>query len=1668
KINDRFVYDPIREEIVFHSKLMQQYVLQFVGKTRQVNKVSNFFQTKYRYGIPPFFVRGPMGTGKSSLICRGLQKFLTDSGNTTSSSSGNPLIVLRFLGRTPESSSVSGLLKSMCQQIRRVNSSYAGPENRLSTMNLIEPVAVKEIFGPFQDPDYVRNDISALVHTFRECLKTATTKRPIFIVLLGLHRLQKDDSMQPLAWLPIEDNLPNVHIACSMSDEDSSQWDYVKHRLDAALAFMAASNLELFGETIVTLEPFDIPSCHLLLNRWTRKDNRSLTFTQRRDIVATATANSITPTSTGTATSQSTNAGNSTPWLIRMHYLFAREWNSWSKYPALSGNVTKLAEDIFAHLERRHGVAIIGRISRLLLLTRDGVSESELEDLLSIDLDVITESVAYQIQSTSPLCLTPVQPIPRVSPSTVYSVLADLVGKYEVMIWSVNWDKGPMLLRWANSLFKDIATKRYLHDTKIISATCNDLASYFNNDWCSSHDDQGGSSPSHTKDIPSFNIVLKPEHWKGVVQPHKLLPHHSTTFITSETSFSVNMRKIRELHRALAQSQRWKDIKHLFESFQFVEAFYECFGIQQSLKELNWILKEGKKSIPQMPYDCMLLIRHLIIFTRHRSPWISAYEVVRSMHPVGIWLQEFHNIPGTSQAVFAETIQTNLEDNWADILALRGGRVEYEMGWKPDVDTYGPIPITQVSIQCCAVSADGKWIVTGSVDGIVKVWNLTSGEEIVTLFHVASCDNTYELAKVSSFGGSSSTGPNGIRPSRAGVTFVAFSGEKPPSYIVSCAHDPDREPTIKLWPMKGNMIPKKMVGAHAIGSAIVRCEFLPPENRRLMSVGTDFNVVLWEVARCKIIRVIQVSRLDTDLDLLAAQSVPSGRKQSRISTVSPVKRKRLYPSGWPQVAGAVSANGLFAFGSASITVMDGRWKELLVKDLNFSTEKEFVRGHRLTSATFNTDGTYIFAASAVPPDDLQMVCVERQAMAERVVFKSSQESAPLHTEKSGEHGLEVLEPKLTQTLSMSCINSISVEAESEVKKAKLSLVRGWNISSGQQLLMFSIDDYIFSLTMSSDSAFLITAGAKGVITGWNSVTGVREFAREGHVNGVNQVIVMPSLAINQKKMRRSASSIEDDEIGAYVYGGMSAALSVSRSLVSLSVAPKSPLQLISCGNDNTALVWTLAGEHPDPGLGPVTSCTFSTSGEWLITVGGTPQGNVMKPNSFVRLWETSTATNRTKFEIPESFRTDIIDVTFIPNDDTRVLIGCRNGLVRIYKCRTCEVVKEFWADPELALSEATLGYKTEWPFALTGSSIVSYALHPAGTILAVAVIGQERFPTPAATFQDARAAHAVDAAVIAGLETAGLKDLAKLAGTSSTRKSIVTNEQSQEKSADMVLRDIVKITFWDLEGNPLTLSQNFSFPIFFNSADACCVIGPNGSRPPLTRRSQFVLKWSSNGKSLLASDDGEILKECFIDLKGRVVTGHVDSDPIWKGQSTSSATGPSSMLFPPADFGHDNSLSTGLPDMLISGATACSSIVLKDMEYICFAYGDGAIGLRSFNSRRRLTEIRWYLAHKALGAAAGDIVGCDYIHSVSGRGGYIIPPKIGDTVGVIVSASRNGSVLVQDAYSKEVCAVFNAGTTIKSMAVCSTSAKMMAGTSDKLRICLCKTDGTVAMLRYFA
>lgn len=232
-----------------------------------------------------------------------------------------------------------------------------------------------------------------------------------------------------------------------------------------------------------------------------------------------------------------------------------------SLYDGVHSSISALLD----HLERKHAPGLVARAVSYLTLSRAGLTESELADLLSSDDSIQAEHVQQG------------QGAPQVD---VERLLLDL--KSFLIRRTVS---GSMVLFWVSRHFGLVVAKRYLGTHEARREIHSEMADYFSGRW------------------PCGSAKPLLEKWKSAVSKdtsqmkmHVNRQPSSQPFIfpsSSKEAGRVNLRKVIELQHHLQESDRWEELEHgLLMSLGFHQAMVRA-GL---LGDLVVMLKREERS----------------------------------------------------------------------------------------------------------------------------------------------------------------------------------------------------------------------------------------------------------------------------------------------------------------------------------------------------------------------------------------------------------------------------------------------------------------------------------------------------------------------------------------------------------------------------------------------------------------------------------------------------------------------------------------------------------------------------------------------------------------------------------------------------------------------------------------------------------------------------------------------------------------------------------------------------------------------------------------------------------------------------------------------------------------------------------------------------------------
>uniref|UniRef100_UPI003AB07330 NACHT and WD repeat domain-containing protein 2-like n=1 Tax=Centroberyx gerrardi TaxID=166262 RepID=UPI003AB07330 len=273
----------------------------------------------------------------------------------------------------------------------------------------------------------------------------------------------------------------------------------------------------------------------------------------------------------------------------RLLHVHTSLWSSDSEVTesSLPDGVHSSISALLDHLEQKHGSSLVGCALSYLTLSRTGLTEAELTDLLSSDDKVLAEHVRQGENPPSKM---------RVPQVDVERLLLDLRG-----FLIRRTVAGTQVLFWVSRHFGLVVGRRYLGACEVRREIHSEVADYFSGRWAC-----GRAKPLPINQESASNEA---NATVSATAPMKIYidrqpPGQPFVFKSSEPSSSsskevgrVNLRKIIELPHHLRESGRWEELeRELLMSLGFHQAMVRA-GL---LVDLVAML-EGEEGSPWLP-----------------------------------------------------------------------------------------------------------------------------------------------------------------------------------------------------------------------------------------------------------------------------------------------------------------------------------------------------------------------------------------------------------------------------------------------------------------------------------------------------------------------------------------------------------------------------------------------------------------------------------------------------------------------------------------------------------------------------------------------------------------------------------------------------------------------------------------------------------------------------------------------------------------------------------------------------------------------------------------------------------------------------------------------------------------------------------------------------------
>uniref|UniRef100_H3AQX2 NACHT and WD repeat domain-containing protein 2 n=2 Tax=Latimeria chalumnae TaxID=7897 RepID=H3AQX2_LATCH len=512
--------DTLYAEVLQHLSLCKIYSFFYEYRCEALNLMHKYILPSKAGCMNPLVLYGGPCTGKTLLIAEVAKQaygWLQEEMGPDS----NPVVIVRFLGSTEASTELKYLLQSICEQI-----------------------AINYRCLVHSYPKKIRDLRELLINLLNE----SSFHRPLVIIFDALEQLSDSDDARKLWWLPI--HIPrSVRIIMSTLPN--------KHGILQKLRCLIHEK-----ENYIELVPRDRKMCSQILKHQLLRVKRKVTSGQQIYVNKVLSKCTL-------------------PMFVNLIFREVVHWRSHKDVDDSSLNITvhESIEQLFRSLESKCGPRLVLRALGYITMAKTGLSEMELEDILSLDDSVLRETtVGANVQN--PL---------RIPYIFIARLKEDLNGYLiEKQVRNV------AVLMWANRHLQLIAQKMYLHNEDDLQEMHSIMAEYFLGVW------SGGRKKVFHNEHNHFNNSL---------DPNNRSPNDEEKCITENSSFDrqapdqpwvfqcnslepdiffVNHRKMTELLHHLTRSCRTDDLMYgIIMNFSWLYTMIKIGQFDKALSDIE-------------------------------------------------------------------------------------------------------------------------------------------------------------------------------------------------------------------------------------------------------------------------------------------------------------------------------------------------------------------------------------------------------------------------------------------------------------------------------------------------------------------------------------------------------------------------------------------------------------------------------------------------------------------------------------------------------------------------------------------------------------------------------------------------------------------------------------------------------------------------------------------------------------------------------------------------------------------------------------------------------------------------------------------------------------------------------------------------------------------------
>lgn len=489
----------------------------------------------------------------------------------------------------------------------------------------------------------------------------ATDDQPLMIFFDSLDQLSSAYQAHTLTWLP--KSLPaHVHLVVSTLPKYCEILDTLRD---------IVTNQRNFVEVL----PLGLQMGQAVLSDWLKINRRTLTSYQQGVV-------------------QKALIKCSLPLYTRLIFEEVCRWKSYTPplQTQLQDCVTGILNVLFERVERYYGEKFVCHALSYLTASKNGLSDAELDDLLSLDDEVLNDVFIYW--------LPPVRRIPPLLWPRLHNELSSYITQREA--------NATIVLYWYHRQFIEVARQRYLSDVPHRIYIHSVLVHYYLGTWGG-----GRKKPFRYSSIQVQQLGLP----MAESEADRKVPMQPLQFACEgQKKVRYNLRKLSELPFHLVNCRRVADLKReVLFNYNWLHAKITSMSLHDVLADFRFAVQNDMKD-----KETCLLENTLRLCGSHvnRNPDTLAFDLLGRLLP---YYDDHRNIRVLLQQCDTESLRHSAIVPVFQCFEATKGMLRYIL------------EDHKRTVRDLTFSKSTGELISVSLDGTIGFWDLTSGERTRTI-----------------------------------------------------------------------------------------------------------------------------------------------------------------------------------------------------------------------------------------------------------------------------------------------------------------------------------------------------------------------------------------------------------------------------------------------------------------------------------------------------------------------------------------------------------------------------------------------------------------------------------------------------------------------------------------------------------------------------------------------------------------------------------------------------------------------------------------------------------------------------------------------------------------------------------------------------------------------